>query len=151
MDVIGLFSQSKLDEKARHDFYLAGMISKFIDDMLDIIRDIKEGSPNLLYALVSNCSSELATFTSAMHDHNYLSARWWRKHCPSTYQQYYQHIASYYNQVQSAGLRFACDLQMLAAVFNLNIDELRLWTSNVSRLPPHHMLYSTLTEKYNRS
>jgi len=76
MEIATLFNGATLDARARQDFYLFGMVSKFADDRVDIGHDVRAESPNLLHALLSQTLQELATFEQQMAQGELLQTDW---------------------------------------------------------------------------
>ena len=113
MEIVRLFNGHQINDEVLNDFYLFGMIGKFADDMADVVCDIKQGLPNLLYALIRQNPEEYALLQLAIEKGKCLSIYWWKKHCPITYMCYFKHIEHYYQQMKSSKLRMASTLMFL--------------------------------------
>lgn len=125
MEVVRLFNGHEVDENILADYSFFGMAGKFTDDMVDLLCDIKQGYLNLLYSLLLQTPTELATFELAVRQKKRLGFSWWSQHCSQTYTRYFTSIASYYNQLRSSQLRLAYDLMMLLPRFGYNLDPTR--------------------------
>lgn len=125
MEIAALFNGITLDEQARKDFYLFGMLGKFADDWIDIKRDLREGSPNLFYTLLCQVPDELAAFKKRVAQGKPLKVSWWHQRCPLTYAHYFEYIEQHYQQIQLSHLRLVCDLVVLPVIVGYDYDSPR--------------------------
>lgn len=125
MEVAALFNGKKLDERARQEFYLFGLLGKFADDWVDLARDMQDHIPNLLYALLQEAPAELAIVQQRLAARKSLGAQWWSRACPFTYNQYFEQIEQQYQQIHLPLLQQACDIILLPAIVGYDYDASR--------------------------
>jgi hypothetical protein len=114
MEVVVLFNKHQMDDEVLNDFFLFGMVGKFADDMADLVADIEQGSPNLLYALIRQNPEEYVLLQFAIKRGERLNLAWWKKRCPLTYMHYFEYIEYYYQQIKSSKVRIASMLMFVA-------------------------------------
>ncbi len=114
MEVVILFNKHQMNDEVLNDFFLFGMVGKFADDMADLVADVEQGSPNLLYALIRQNPEEYALLQFAIKKGERLNLAWWKKRCPLTYMHYFKYIEYYYQQIKSSKVRIASMLMFVA-------------------------------------
>jgi hypothetical protein len=123
LEISALFNGHGLANGTLEDFYGLGMAGKFADDMIDLVRDIKVGVPNLVYALVQQNTSELSALEAGIQSHARLNSAWWQLHCPASYAQFFEHVSFYASRIVAPHLRLACDLSLIPAVIGRDYDK----------------------------
>jgi hypothetical protein len=110
--LIRLFNGHSFHQPCADEFRNLGMAGKFLDDMADYADDVQSGNPNLLDALAAEQPAELAAARSALAVGELLTMRWWREHCPATYERYLLRTFGYYDQVNAPALRLPLDIYL---------------------------------------
>jgi hypothetical protein len=122
IEIVAIFNSHEPPSEALQDFYLFGMVVKFADDMFDLRQDLRNGNPNLLYALICQDQVELTALQLALRKPTRLNAAWWQTHCPNTYSRFFDHIEHYYHQITSKKLRFVTDLLVAPALLGIDLE-----------------------------
>ncbi len=122
IEIVALFNAHELPSEDLQDFYLFGIVGKFADDMFDLRQDLRNGNPNLLYALICQDQVELTVLQQALRKPTRLNAVWWQTHCPNTYNRFFDHIEHYYCQITSRKLRFVSDLLVAPALLGIDLE-----------------------------
>ena len=105
MEVVCIFNGHQIDYAILNDFYFFGMVAKFADDLFDLVSDVEQGLPNLLYPLVRHHPQEYTHLELAIKKGKRPTLAWWKKHCPLTCTYYFKHIEHYYRQIRSSKVR----------------------------------------------
>lgn len=126
MEMVILFNKHQMNDEVLNDFYLFGMVGKFADDMADLVADIEQGSPNLLYALIRQNPEEYAHLQFAIKKGERLNIAWWKKRCPLTYIQYFKHIEHYHQQIKSSKVRIVSMLMFVPPARGLKHPSLKM-------------------------
>jgi hypothetical protein len=110
--LIRLFNGHPYHQPCAEEFRNLGLAGKFLDDMADYTADVESGSPNLLDALAAERPADLAAARSALAAGELVTMRWWREHCPATYERYLRWTFQYYDQVTAPKLRLPLDIYL---------------------------------------
>ena len=105
MEIVCLFNGHQIDDEMLNDFYLFGLVGKFVDDMVDLASDIEKGLPNLIYTLIRQHPEEYARLELAIKKGERINIAWWKKRCPLTCMYCFKHIEHYYQQMKSSKVR----------------------------------------------
>jgi hypothetical protein len=89
------------------------MAGKFLDDIDDVSEDNESRSPNLIQALATEHESDRITLASALSARHHLTLYWWARHCPRTFESYFQQVFKYYGQISDRTLRLPVDIYLL--------------------------------------
>jgi hypothetical protein len=125
IEIVALFNTHEMPSVVLQEYYFFGMIHKFSDDMFDLRQDIRTGKPNLVYALIRQEPTELTTLQLAMKKHTRLGVTWWKRHCPNTYNRFFDYVEHYYSQISSKKLLFVSDLFVAPALLGIDLELLR--------------------------
>jgi hypothetical protein len=97
------------------EFSSLGATAKLADDIIDFGSDVAGGHPNLLQVLVREHGEEAAA-APAVTPGRCRPVRWWRRHCPLTYERLLTVYGPYEARLTSPRLRFASRLMWTPAV-----------------------------------
>jgi hypothetical protein len=108
--IIRLFNDHQPHPQCADEFFALGMAGKFLDDLRDMVDDVRAGSPNLLHALASENDEENAELEAALRSRVHITLGWWSRHCPASLESYFRYAFCYYDQVTSPKLRLTLNI-----------------------------------------
>jgi hypothetical protein len=114
--IVALAQDATLDARANGQFTALGVLGKAADDMIDFRADGAGRRANLLCTLIAETPPEEETVHTAERSGSRMNTVWWRRHCPSTFERYLAMCAERYALLDTAWLRFACQLMWVPAL-----------------------------------
>jgi len=122
MEIVRLFNMHQPNQKMLHEFYLLGTAGKFAEDLSDLACDKQKGHLNLFLSLIKQQPIEEANLYRQIEIQGRIDFEWLNNNCNNTFFEYMNLMESYYSQITSPKVRFACDLSIIPAVLGRNWD-----------------------------
>ena len=97
-------------------FTSLGVNAKLADDIVDFRADFTGDRPNTLRVLATKDEQELRKAIGSVSCPRPMSARWWRRNCPNTYQLLVNSYREHQDNLSSAWLRYTSRLMWAPAL-----------------------------------
>jgi hypothetical protein len=114
--VVAKFHDVEPADDLLKQFTSLGVNAKLADDIIDFRADFTGDRPNMLRVLAARDEQELRKAVGSVSSRRPMSARWWRRNCPNTYQLLVNSYREHQKNLSSAWLRYTSSLMWAPAL-----------------------------------